>query len=275
MVKMFWKNIAAGVACTVVVFSGGLFAGCGSSNAPAAQSATAEQAKAEEAKKDAENKAYAEALELAKAGKWAECEEKISSFRGTSTEPGINYLLEYANAQKQFGYDTEEGYIAAAKSLASIPTDFDWPFKESLKEFKAAATEGHVRKKQEREEAEAEARRPPLEIMRIYMSRNSIDVPEINIRVRNTKDRVIDAFEVNVIAFDAYDRKVSRFGDGVFNGISQSHTISPGQSRLVTWTLHELENGRKFKLTLISVHFTDGTVWRPSSDQDVSQWAKF
>ena len=90
----------------------------------------------------------------------------------------------------------------------------------------------------------------------------------------NAKFKLFERCRIKVINIDDnYGKQVKQFGygDGVFSAISQRE-IEPGgtTSSQYTWTLHGFDNGRKFKVQLYSIHFTDGTEWTAENDQDVS-----
>lgn len=238
---------------------------------------------------------YNTALTEGKEGKWNDCINTLTTLKGKDFDADrVKILLAYANAQGEFARGSEEGYQKATKLLSQIPDDYEWDFKEPLKTFKQESRRLYEEKKNAREAAEAEAarlkaeaeeaerrrkeeaRRPPLEITSVYMSRNSIDTPVINLSVRNVKNKTIDAFEVTVIAFDGYDRQLSQFGfgDKQFRGIAQNIYIVPKDWSNIAWTLNGFENGVKFKISLYSAHFTDGTVWEAEADQDISGIAR-
>lgn len=140
---------------------------------------------------------------------------------------------------------------------------------EAVAEQKRADDE---RKAQE-EKAKQEAQKPPVALSNLVLDRNSIGEPRIGLAVTNTSNKIIDAFKIRVYAHDNFGKQVEAFGygSGYFSGISQE-TISQGKSTSPSykWTMHGFENGTKFKLQLMEVHFSDGTGWKTDDNQDVS-----
>jgi|GEM_PF-2239058 len=115
--------------------------------------------------------------------------------------------------------------------------------------------------------AAEEAKKPPVVMVSAIMDENSIGTPEIHLTIRNVSKKVIDGFEFAVDLYDNYDRPVYHYriaSDGnTFRGISQDK-ISPGGQGQWYWPLYGYDLATKYKdLRIRSVHFTDGTTWRP------------
>lgn len=115
--------------------------------------------------------------------------------------------------------------------------------------------------------AAEEAKKPPVEIVSATMDENSIGTPEIHLTIRNVSKKVVDGFEFSVDLFDNYDRPVYHYriaDDGnTYNGINQDKIWSGGQGSWY-WTLYGFDLATKYKnLRVRSVHFTDGSTWRP------------
>jgi hypothetical protein len=103
----------------------------------------------------------------------------------------------------------------------------------------------------------------PLKILKKSVTYNSIGVPVANIRFKNLTDKTVDALEIRIHPYDTYDRRVYNLvGEGTFKGIAQRINIEPSYAAYYTWTLNLFENTSKFNVEVISVHFTDGSVWQ-------------
>ena len=226
---------------------------------------------------------YADALELAKQGQWESCYYKISIGEIKNPIDKISYLSSYALAQMHYAKGTEEGYQKAWLALKRIPDSYEWEFKDGLIGFRQSAQELYESMKATREAkeaqekaakaaAEAEKRKPPIVISDVWMTRNSIGVPEIHVVVTNQKERPVNAFTFEVEAFDGYDRQLSKFGfsDEVQGCLYQESTINQGESSPGGhyWTLNGFKNGRKFKVRIRDCHFTDGGTWAADSQND-------
>lgn len=137
-------------------------------------------------------------------------------------------------------------------------------------EFKIAEIK---RKEEEEIRAKEEARKPPLKLVKTYLRLNSISNPEAYIVVENVSKKTVDAFTVGFYCYDRYDKPVNHYlySTNRYGGLSQN-TIGPGKTFGYNnyWTLHGHENTAKIKAVLESVHMTDGTVWKPEYDQEVS-----
>lgn len=112
----------------------------------------------------------------------------------------------------------------------------------------------------------------PLKIIESKVTYNSIGSPITNLTVKNLTTKKIDAFEIKVSCYDTYGRLVTSFGDTAYYGIMQNiktdykgHDagyIGPGQITTGYWTMYLFENTTRISVQIISVHFTDGTVWK-------------
>lgn len=103
----------------------------------------------------------------------------------------------------------------------------------------------------------------PAKFESTHIDKNLIGEPVLFIGLRNNSDKTIDAFRFKVTAYDNYGDKVKAYGtEDAFHGQSQ-HAIAPGGTSDDDYyfTLHNLENGTKFTINLVSIHFSDGTSW--------------
>jgi tetratricopeptide (TPR) repeat protein len=120
--------------------------------------------------------------------------------------------------------------------------------------------------------------KPPLEILKLGVTFNSIDNPEARLVVKNTSNKTIDAYEVKILTFDNYNEPVNHYlyDNNIFGAISQD-IIKPGQTFGYDyyWTLHGYENTTKIKAVLVSVHFTDDSTWEnPNLTEQVNKLKK-
>lgn len=129
------------------------------------------------------------------------------------------------------------------------------------------------RKEEEQIRAKEEARKPPLKLVKTYLRLNSISNPEAYIVVENVSKKTVDAYTVGFYCYDRYDKPVNHYlyNTNRYGGLSQN-TIGPSKTFGYNnyWTLHGHENTAKIKAVLENVHMTDGTVWEPEYDQEVS-----
>ncbi|CAH0998033.1 hypothetical protein EMA8858_04168 [Emticicia aquatica] len=111
----------------------------------------------------------------------------------------------------------------------------------------------------------------PIELSKANVSYNSIGNPEAILEVRNISNKIIDAFEVDILCYDNYNRPVSHYlyKTNRFKGISQDE-IEPFDENYSTWTLHGHENTTKIKINIKSVHFKNGTKWLPKTNIGIS-----
>lgn len=198
------------------------------------------------------------------AGEWEKATKEAERMRLHIYGKEIEAMQAYADAviaiQKN---DLDE----AKRFMDKIKPDYDGVFTEDINKFRADVLAPAIA---EKERIEREAKKPPMEITNVGLTRNRIRVPEVGIYVQNVKDKVIDAFEIDIYCFDTYDRQLKQYGNGdeKFGGIAQNiGIISPGQERFVgLWTLHGFDNAVRVNVEVRSIHFTDGTVWKPEGE---------
>jgi hypothetical protein len=143
----------------------------------------------------------------------------------------------------------------------------DYLGKNSGSAFKADVEKKAAEYAQQIQAAAEEAKRPPVDIVAVNMTQNSIGTPEINLTIRNRSGKTIDGFQFAVDLYDNYDRAVNHYrssSDGnTYGGISQE-AIHPGGQADWVWTLYGFDLATKYKnLRIRSVHFTDGITWEP------------
>jgi len=103
----------------------------------------------------------------------------------------------------------------------------------------------------------------PLKVTGTTMAYNLIGVPEPQITFKNLSGKSIDAFEIEIRTFDTFGRPVTFPGYGNLTlGIAQEILIPPGAEETMVWTLNLFENATKVNVTVVNVHYTDGTTWK-------------
>ncbi|MBH5318867.1 hypothetical protein I6N90_13765 [Paenibacillus sp. GSMTC-2017] len=103
----------------------------------------------------------------------------------------------------------------------------------------------------------------PVKVTKIDMYENSIGIPEPNINFKNLSTKTIDAIEIDIRCFDTFGRAVTFPGQSnLFEGIVQDVMIPPGGEEAFSWTLNLFGNTTKINVTVVNVHFTDGTTWK-------------
>lgn len=153
---------------------------------------------------------------------------------------------------------------------------------ENIAANEAAMAE--VAERQAREAAEAAATAPLMPLSgRIRV--NSAGTPELTIRVRSRDRRTIDAFRFSAEVFDnfgdpAMTTRPSRLRPATNVILLQnqadrrSDRVSPrGTKTLGHWSLFHNESARKARITITSVHFTNGETWTGSVTQELNPLA--
>ena len=130
----------------------------------------------------------------------------------------------------------------------------------------------------ERERAHQEAIKPPVTLNKLTIKPDIIGQPLVSLSMTNNSQKDIDAYKVQISAYDNYGSKLKEFdvGKDHFNGISQDSlpagaTTSDGRR----WEMTGFDKGRRFVLRLMSIHFTDGTEWKTEDSQEVTIEGKF
>lgn len=108
----------------------------------------------------------------------------------------------------------------------------------------------------------------PIKFTSVTKEENSIGTPEVVLIFKNLSGKTIDAFEADVYCYDNYDRPVKHYLRGtnrygiIYQAEDKSENIVSGEHDYAVWTVYGHDNTTKFKVTLRSVHYTDGTRWR-------------
>lgn len=126
--------------------------------------------------------------------------------------------------------------------------------------------------------AHEEAIKPPVTLNKLTITPDIIGQPLVSLSMTNNSQKDIDAFKVQISAYDNYGSKLKEFdvGKDHFNGISQDSlpagATTPAGRR---WEMTGFDKGRRFVLRLMSIHFTDGTEWKTEDSQEVTIEGKF
>lgn len=126
--------------------------------------------------------------------------------------------------------------------------------------------------------AHEEAIKPPVTLNKLTITPDIIGQPLVSLSMTNNSQKDIDAFKVQISAYDNYGSKLKEFGVGKdhFNGISQdalpAGATTPDSRH---WEMAGFDNGRRFVLRLMSIHFSDGTEWNTEDSQQVTVEGKF
>lgn len=110
-------------------------------------------------------------------------------------------------------------------------------------------------------------KKPPLEPVTGNIVVNSANVRNIYCIWKNISDKTIDAYEVIILCYDSYNRPVWHYlyKSNRFTGQMQG-LIKPGENSSASsyWYMHGFELLSNAKIKIKSVHFSDGSVWKPS-----------
>lgn len=144
---------------------------------------------------------------------------------------------------------------------------------QTAEQKKAAEEKAAAEKK-----AHEEAIKPPVTLNKLTIKPDIIGQPLVSLSMTNNSQKDIDAYKVQISAYDNYGSKLKEFdvGKDHFNGISQDSlpagaTTSDGRR----WEMTGFDKGRRFVLRLMSIHFTDGTEWKTEDSQEVTIEGKF
>lgn len=126
----------------------------------------------------------------------------------------------------------------------------------------------------EKEKAEAADRRkemlarPPLEITAGALGRDIINQPVLALRVKSNRPQRIEAYEVTVQCFTKFGDPVKGpRGSHIYDGIAQNEVEAEGEST-VKWQLTFHNTTGLAKVRIERVKLADGTVWKPTKDDE-------
>lgn len=172
-----------------------------------------------------------------------------------------NSTKEYNQEEKQYFYQVT---ITKAEAEAKRKYDSIFDIKKRRTDSILAAENHRADSILQSKILLSKSRKIPLYLHAANVTLNSIGNPEANIIVANISNDTIDAYRVAIHCFNNFGEQVIHYSKGtnVFTGISQDKIYPSVVSDYPdTWTLYGLENTRKIKVYLISVHFTNGKTW--------------
>lgn len=96
-----------------------------------------------------------------------------------------------------------------------------------------------------------------------WLTHNIIGTPEVHVTILNESDEEIDAFDVQICAFDAYGDPVSDFGLGshCFKGVASNTRVAPGSMSTSYWTMFGRDTTRSVEITPVRSHTSQGSTW--------------
>lgn len=179
-------------------------------------------------------------------------------------------VIDYENDFLKVVFNGKIGYVSSLQfnNYEEVKNQVDSLYERDLT-IQKQKEDAEIKRKQDEVNKKYEKLRllgVPIELSKASVSYNSIGNPEAELEVRNISNKVIDAFEVDVLCYDNYNRPVSHYlyKTNRFKGISQDE-IEPLDENYSTWTLHGHENTTKIKIVIKSVHFKNGSKWIPKS----------
>lgn len=105
----------------------------------------------------------------------------------------------------------------------------------------------------------------PLLICGAMIEKNQIGVPEVTIAVGNTSDRTIEAYDVEIQCWNAFDEPVG-IGGNVYEGTSQK-TIVESEIVTSTWMLAGHDTATRIAVRVTRVKPSHGKVWEQTSEE--------
>lgn len=100
----------------------------------------------------------------------------------------------------------------------------------------------------------------PVEIVSSKITKDSIGTPILNLTIKNTSKKTIDALEIDANFFDNFNEPAGKFGVGDNSIIATSQEkIAPGETMTRSWNLAVYDSATKVDGVKIKrLHFTDG-----------------
>lgn len=164
-------------------------------------------------------------------------------------------------------------FVLLISAISFAPSSHSGSHSASVSSSQSSDKPGSHKSSGETAATKKEAEKPPVTLDSVIVKTDSIGQPQVDLRMTNHSGKTIDAYKVHIYAYDNYGTQLSQFGfgDGYFSGISQD-TVADGQSTPSGryWTLSGFDNGRKFTVRLMSIHFSDGTQWTTEAGQKVT-----
>ena len=107
---------------------------------------------------------------------------------------------------------------------------------------------------------------PPVQPAGGYIEIDSAGVPYVHAVWTNVSNKIIDAYKVKILCFDRYGKPVRHYLNrtNVLQGQAQRLIYPTLKSpEEIYWYMHGFDLLTVADVTVTSVHFTDGTEWKP------------
>jgi hypothetical protein len=106
----------------------------------------------------------------------------------------------------------------------------------------------------------------PLLIGGVALQENEIGHPEVTVCVGNLTDRTIEAFDVEVECWNAFDEPMAVLGRNEFGATSQE-PIRESEVTTATWMIPLRENTAKVAVRVVRVKPAYGNVWEQTREE--------
>jgi hypothetical protein len=116
----------------------------------------------------------------------------------------------------------------------------------------------------------------PLTIDYVYLHRNLIGIPEIEVMFQNLTDSAVAALEIDVACWNRFDEKVLDWSrtSNIFHGLGQT-TISAHETAPATWQLVGHENTAKVVVRVTRAKLANGREWKSCEDESMPSATAF
>lgn len=101
----------------------------------------------------------------------------------------------------------------------------------------------------------------PIRILDVYLTENSIGIPEVNIKYQNKGLKTIKAFSVEIYPYNTYGERLSSFGKNVYRGLSDDENLKQGAINKSVWVLNLFDTTKSVKVKIYRILFSDGSKW--------------
>jgi hypothetical protein len=105
----------------------------------------------------------------------------------------------------------------------------------------------------------------PLLICGAMVEDNQLGIPEVTIAVGNTSDRTIEAFDVEIECWNAFDEPVGTLGN-VYEGTSQKR-IAESEISTATWMLAGHDTTTRVAVRVTRIKPSYGQVWEQTREE--------
>lgn len=132
--------------------------------------------------------------------------------------------------------------------------------------------ENRIIKKEIRENPEfKKLNYPPLEFLTAEVINDEV-APILRVEMHNNSTKSVDAFKCIVKCYNRFDEPVKGLSNSNTGVITNQETIEPGEDggNLANYNFYFFEGIAKVKVTLIKIHFKDGSIWEPKQGQSIT-----